>query len=111
MWAADWRLISALDNTISHQLPIPFEAFDGSGEMGDEVIAEAHRMFQGVGIHRFEIDPVMRALPKQPGFESDPHGSTLRGTNGGSHGVASWLGSYCILEPHHVGTLVHYARR
>ena len=78
-------LVTALDDGISHQLPIALEAFDGSGEVGDEVITQTHRMFQSVGIHGFEIDPMLRALPDQPCLESDPHSRPLGGTKSGSH--------------------------
>ena len=107
MRAADWRLIAALNNRLSHQLAIALEAFHGLGEVGDEVIAQSNRVLQGISVHAFEIDPVMRALSEQPGLKSNPHSCPLRGSKGGSQGVASWLESYSILEPDHVGTVVH----
>lgn len=50
MWAMGGRLIATLEDGVRHQLAVAFEAGDRAGEVGDEVIAKAECMFQGVCI-------------------------------------------------------------
>ena len=90
----------ALVDGVGHQLAVAFVAGYCFGEVGDEVVAQAIGVFQGVSLSGAEVDPVPGALLEDACFKGDVESCSLGGRYGFRHD-ATPPGVTCILVANH----------